>query len=245
MRRALPLIPLVLLAVAPAAAQASAPASVKLTACVPALAGVDRAATFEARVSSSRGSARMQVRFTLQVRTNGAAWRRVAAPGLDQWISSDPGVRRYSYAKTVTNLVAPASYRTVVRFRWLAASGRSVRHTRVTSASCRQPDMRPDLTAPRIDVQRGADAKTRSYVVAVRNGGRAAAGAFDVRLQIGDVLLAPLTVTDLGVGERRMVTFTAPRCTPGAPLVATVDTGAAVDERDENDNVLAAACPAR
>jgi hypothetical protein len=226
MRRVAPLIPLLLLAALPPAAQASAPATVKLTACVPALAAVDRAATFEARVKASRGSARMQVRFTLQVRAAGAGWRRVVAPGLDQWISSKSGVRRYTYAKTVTNLAAPASYRTIVRFRWLAASGHSVRHTRVKSASCHQPDMRPDLRAPRLDVQRRGVPKTRSYVVAVRNDGRTAAGAFDVTLQIGTELLAPLTVTDLGVGERRMVTFIAPPCTRGEPLVATVDIAA-------------------
>jgi hypothetical protein len=243
MRRAVPLIPLVALAGVPAAAHASVPATVKVTACVPALAAADRAATFEARVKASRGSSRLQVRFTLQVRTAGPTWRRVAAPGLDQWLSSNPGVRRYTYAKTVTNLAAPASYRTVVRFRWLGASGHSVRRMRVTSASCRQPDMRPDLTAPRIDVQRGPDAKSRSYVVAVRNDGRTATGPFDVGLRVGDALLDPLTVTDLGVGERRMVSFIAPPCTPGTPLVATVDTGAAIDERDEDDNVLAAICP--
>ena len=73
---------------------------------------------------AARGSERMQVRFTLQVREDAlASWRRVAATGFDTWLTSLPEVRRYTYAKTVTNLSAPAAYRTVVRFRWLDEDG--------------------------------------------------------------------------------------------------------------------------
>jgi len=35
---------------------------------------------------------------------------------------------------------------------------------------------------------------------------------------------------------------TGPACTPAAAPLATADAGAAIDERDEDDNVLAAAC---
>ena len=38
------------------------------------------------------------------------------------------------------------------------------------------------------------------------------------------------------------MTVTGPACTPGAAPLATADAGAAIDERDEDDNVLAAAC---
>ena len=44
-------------------------------------------------------------------------------------------------------------------------------------------------------------------------------------------------------GEQQVVTFTGPACTPGTLADATVDPGDAVDERDEDDNVLAATCP--
>src|SRR5215210_8875293 len=114
MRRAATLIPLVLLAGVPASAQASAPASVKVTGCVPALAGPERSATFEARMRAVPRAARMQLRFTLQVRpAGGLGWRRVSAEGLDRWLSANAGVRRYTFAKTVQNLAAPASYRTI------------------------------------------------------------------------------------------------------------------------------------
>ena len=107
MRRAL-LIAFLLLAF-PAAAQAE---SVKVAACAPSLDPLARSATFEAR-TRAYGRDRIQVRFTLQVREDAlSGWRRVAAPGFDTWLTSDAGVRRYSYAKTVENLAAPAAYRT-------------------------------------------------------------------------------------------------------------------------------------
>jgi hypothetical protein len=234
MRRAL-LLSLLILCLAPAAAAAE---SVKLLACVPALEGKERTAQFEARVRPVRGSSRMQVRFTLQVDEDMlGGWRRVAAPGLDQWLTSDPGVTRYSYTKTVQNLSAPAAYRMVVRFRWLDADGEVLERSRATSRPCRQPDMRPDLGAVQIDPVDGG------YAVTLRNSGRTDAGAFAVTLATGDAPLGPLTVPGLAAGGRTVLTFAGPACAPGAVLTATVDGALAVDERDEDDNVLAAACP--
>jgi hypothetical protein len=239
MRRAL-LLGLLLAALFPAAADA---ASVKLLACVPALEGRDRSATFEARVRALAGSDRMQVRFTLQVREDAAPdWRRVGAPGLDQWLTSDPGVSRYSYSKTVQNLSAPAAYRTVLRFRWLDAAGAVLARSRATSRACRQPDLRPDLAATQIEVARPFDGGPARYAVTVHNDGRSAAGAFAVTLRAGDELLEPLNVPGLAAGERRVLAFAGPPCSPGAPLTVTVDSDMAIGERDEDDNVLRAEC---
>ena len=132
MPRALLICALILCAF-PAAASA---ASVKLLDCTPQ----DRAATFEARVNARSGSERMQLRFTLQVREGALdAWRRVAAGGFDEWLTSAADVGRYSYTKMVRNLSAPAAYRMVVRFRWLDADGAVLRRAWDTSAPCRQP----------------------------------------------------------------------------------------------------------
>src|SRR5215217_7574551 len=169
-RRALLLMTLLVLAF-PAAAAADT-ASVKLLDCVPALEPQDRMAMFEGRMTPRRGSERMQLRFTLQVREPALEWRRVVAPGLDQWLSSDAGVSRYSYAKTVQNLAAPAAYRMVVRFRWLDLDGRVLARSRATSRACRQPDMRPDLGAARIEVDPALAPDRRRYAITVHNGGR-------------------------------------------------------------------------
>jgi hypothetical protein len=95
--------------------------------------------------------------------------------------------------------------------------------------------MRPDLEPVRVETAPGPDAGTRTYRVTVRNGGRTAAGAFDVAL--GD---AVQRVTGLAAGAQQVLTFTGPTCTADTRL--TVDPGDAVDERDEDDNVLVAPC---
>jgi hypothetical protein len=233
MRRAL--LPLALLLIWPAAADA---ASVKVVDCTPALDPAARSATFEARVRAARGSDRMQLRFTLQVRDEGIGtrWRKVVAPGFDQWLTSASGVRKYAYTRTIQNLAAPASYRTTVRFRWLDEDGLVLRSTRVTSAACRQPDMRPDLEPVRLDVAPGPDLDTYRYHAVVRNSGRTPAGAFDV--SFGD---STEHVTGLAPGAQQTVTFTGPACV--ADTLLTVDPDELVDERDETDNVLVPACP--
>ena len=233
MRRVLLIAALALLAF-PAAAGA---ASVRLVECVPALEPADRSATFEARVHPVRGSERMQVRFTLQVRQDVLpGWRRVAAGEFDGWLTSFPDVRRFSYSRTVRNLSAPASYRTVVRFRWLDEDGEVVKRSRATSRTCRQHDMRPDLVATEIAQVAGG------YEVALRNSGRTGAGPFEVALVAGALALEPLAVEGLAAGERRTVSVGGPACSPGEPLTATVDSAGAVDERDEDGNVLALVC---
>ncbi len=71
-----------------------------------------------------RGAARMQMRFTLQARTpDTTRWSAVAAPGFGTWVSSAPGTSRYVYTKRVEGLLAPASYRVQLRFRWLSDAG--------------------------------------------------------------------------------------------------------------------------
>jgi hypothetical protein len=212
-------------------------ASVKLAECVPALEPEARSATFEARMSPARGSERMQVRFALQVDEGELpGWRRVEADGLDEWLTSYTGVRRYAYSKTVRNLSAPASYRMVVRFRWLD-EGEVVKRSRATSRTCRQPDMRPDLAVTAIEPVEGG------YEVALSNRGASDAGPFSVALAVGGLELAPVALEQLAAGERRAVSFTGPPCSPGEPLTATVDGADAVDERDDGADKLVAICP--
>jgi hypothetical protein len=241
-RLALLLVPAALACAAPAAGSA-APASVRVAECTPALEPGARTATFEARIRAAAGADRLAVRFTLQARgQDELEWRRVTAPGFGAWLTSDRGVGRFSYAKTVLNLSAPTSYRVVVRFRWLAPDGEVLHSAKETSHVCRQPDLRPDLVARRIDVLAAEDPGERRYVVALRNVGRTAAPGSTVALRAGAALLATVITPALAPGATRSVTFTAPACVPGEPLVATADAGLAVDEADER-NELIVPCP--
>src|SRR4051812_19046271 len=152
-----------LLVAAPGAAAAPAGA-VRVLECTSAVDPTERVVTFEGRMRPTARSASMQMRFTLQARTaDGARWRRLDAEGFDAWLSSQPGVRRYSYAKTVRNLVAPAAYRTTVRFRWLDASGAVLARSSAVSPTCAQEDLRADLVPRSLDVLPASDPGQRRY----------------------------------------------------------------------------------
>src|SRR3954468_12185059 len=152
----------------PGAAGATAPKSargVTLTSCERGTTDEGGAAVFEARMRSVRGSARMQLRFNLQARTpDRTKYVTIAAPGFGSWVSADPGTSRYVYTKRVENLLAPASYRVKLRFRWLNPAGKVVQRAKAFSATCRQPDPRPDLAVRSIGVQSVADPARRRYV---------------------------------------------------------------------------------
>ena len=95
---------------------------------------------------------RLAVRVDLWQRVPGARWtQRTDVPGLGVWIApsnpqlgSQPG-DIFKYRQSVGRLAVPASYRFRVSFRWSDAAGAVVRATSVTTATCRQPDLRPDL----------------------------------------------------------------------------------------------------
>jgi hypothetical protein len=238
------LLALVVLAAAPAARAAEPLAKVVLTSCTTGLAASDRTVVYEGRMRRVTGTRTMQMRFALQARAPAAKhWSGVKGPGLGVWVTSDKGVARYSFTKRIENLGAPASYRVIVRFRWLDARGRRIDSDELTSKPCREPDLRPDLAARRIDVQRIGDPARRRYVVVVRNDGATAAGGFDVGLTLPTGALAPEHVVDLGSGASTLVTFVGPRCEAGDTLTAVVDTGGLVDEADEDDDTLAVPCP--
>jgi CARDB len=212
------------------------PSSATLVACE---RGTEPAAEFEARMGTVPGAERMKMRFTLQALTPArATYRRVAAPGFGSWTISDSGTTRYVYTRRVEDLVGPASYRVVVRFRWLDAADHVIARDRAHSRPCRQPDLRPNLTIRDLAIEPGPDLATRRYVALVRNAGRRPAGAFD--LAVGD--LPPVAVGALGPGRERTVEVTGPACEPGIEITAVADPADAVEERSEDDNRLTVGC---
>ncbi len=212
------------------AAAAAAPASVALTACVPR----ERAAEFEARMDKVAGASRMKLRFTLEARKAGKGWRRVAAPELGGWRTADAATTRYISSRRVTALVGPASYRTLVRFRWLDATGRTVARSRARSKACWQPDHRPNLRVRALSFEGATD-----YVVLVANTGRSATGPFDLELSGFPTQL----LDSLEPGEERLVEVPGPPCQSGTRVTATADPLDVVAERRERDNALTRSCP--
>ena len=163
---------------APAAAQARPPARALLIACERSPEEAQRSGVFEGQMRLVPGASRMQMRFTLQASTpERRRWTNVDAPGFGVWVGSAPGTGRYLYTKRVMNLLAPASYRVQVRFRWLDAGGVVVERARRYSEQCRQPDLRADLEVGAVGVEEveDDDEAVRRYVAFVRNTGRTAA----------------------------------------------------------------------
>jgi hypothetical protein len=201
-------------------------------------------AVFEGRMRTVRGATKLQMRFTLQTRSKEEpSWQGLSAPGFGRWLSSDLGVGRYVYTKRVVALVAPAWYRTTVRFRWIGRGGRRLASRRSTSPVCRQLDLRPNLRPLGIEARPGADPGHARYVVPVANRGKSAAGPFDVVVTVDGATLPPAHTPELAPGERALVEVDGPPCTAGSMLTADVDPTGAVDERAEADNRLTVTCP--
>jgi hypothetical protein len=230
----------VLLAAAPA--HASATARVVVLHCTKGLEAAGRSVTFEGRIAAIPRARKMQMRFTLQARTPDAGWAKVPAPGFRAWITAPRGLGLFLYDKTVDQLLAPASYRAVVDFRWRNAAGRVIRRARVTSRSCHQPDPRPDLTAATLAVQPAAEPGKRRYTATLVNAGRGPAGPFEVDFTREGALLGSVQLGGLDARSERRIAIPAVACTPGEQIAVVVDATHEVDESDETDNVLSVVC---
>ena len=238
MRRALCIATLALAATASPAAADGSSAKARMLSCQPALDQPERSAGFAGDMRTIPGASRLQIKFVLQARTEDEPdWTGVATPGFGTWNSSAPGIKRYVYTKRVENLVAPASYRVQVHFRWLSAGGRTLLRARRTSRVCRQPDLRPDLVPLRV---------TRAgngYEVTVANDGGSVAESFTVTIEVGGQVFPFGYVEALPADEEVRLQGEAPACQPGSNVVVRVDADGAVDEADEEANVLSQACP--
>lgn len=246
MRRTLPLVALIVLAgTAPVAgAHASAPTpppvlGATLETCTTSPLPVDRLASFVASMPAVARADRMRIRMELERRVPGERlYRRIKAPGFGVWERSDPGVAGFVFRKRVTGLPAPASYRALVHFRWIAKDGTTVRRARARTAACEQPDLRPNLVPGALtailDVQPGI----AIYTLSVRNAGRSTASAFSVR--VGS---ATAEVAQLEPGAQRSLVLIALACTPRDRVLVRVDADGRVEESDERGNTTRRRCP--
>jgi hypothetical protein len=237
--RLAPLVMLLSLVLAAAPAGAAVPpwAKARMTACETSLALAGRSATFEGDMKGAKGAVRLQIKFVLQVRTD-KTWTKVAAPGFGVWNTSDPGIGRYVYRKTVESLPAPADYRVVMHFRWMSVLGKPLLRATRTSRVCRQPDLRPDL-----EPQKVTALGNHRYSVIVRNRGRTAAGPFAVTATSAGQTFLVGTVDELAPGESVSVDGEGPDCGPLGAFEVRVDAEDSVDESEESGNALTVPCP--
>jgi hypothetical protein len=196
-----------------------------------------REAVFEGRVLTVKRAARMQLRFTLQALTpDDTRWRKIDADGFATWITVPPAFAKYSYDKTVEDLLAPASYRAVVDFRWRDRRGRTMRTEKAISPVCRQPDARPDLLVRSVKVENG------EYVAVIFNRGREAADAFAVDFLADGTPLGTVEVVGLAPQTTVTVMLPGPPCAAGTEVEAVADPRSEVDEADEENDSLGVLC---
>ena len=225
-----------------ATAQERPPLQARLVNCATGATTATRTATFTASMPAIAGTTRMWIRFDLLQRAPGEdEYAVVRVPAWGRWERSRADRTAFIYTKKVQGLRA-GSYRARVRFRWYA-DGRLQRSRERTTRTCRQPDQRANLTAGALTVGGGLGAGTVTYLLDVTNDGRGAAGPFDIAVAVGDAPQPPVHLDGLAAGESRLVSITAPRCTPGSTVRFVLDPDGAVDESDEGDDVADRACP--
>jgi hypothetical protein len=239
-------------AAGPAAASTSSPAaatppakvtlSAKTVTCTTGADPALRAAAFTGSMPAIAGTRRMQMRFVLQQRVaDTGSYKRLDVPGWGGWEKADPGRPGFVFTRRVDALVAPASYRAQITFRWYDRKGHALRTTTRTSTACLQPDPRPELVLGGLDIAaKGTD--QAFYTVSVSNDGRSVAGPFTVTLTVDGTVLPPLMLGPLEAGARGQSTIAGARCSAGSMVTVTVDAGGTVDESDEADDVVQRPC---
>lgn len=241
----------VLLAIAPTSAvaatarQAAPPLKADTPTCRTGVTPAERFAVFSGSMPARKGARRMAMRFDLQLREPGdSRYRVVRAPSFGRWERSRAGRSGFIYSKRVDGLKAPATYRAVVRFRWLDGAGRTVAAAKRATPICDQPDPRPNLRLLALRAAAGTEPGTTTYLLTVVNSGRGPAGAF--RVAAGpddDGPQATVTVGGMASRETRVIEVVARACAPGSRVHIRLDVGAAVAESSEDDNDVRRACP--
>jgi hypothetical protein len=235
-----------------AGAAASSPprAALQSFVCQTALDPPARGVSVQAVMRPVSGTQSMRVRFDFlrQLKPSGP-FRVVRGRNLGTWISpEDPTLGQspgdvWMVSHPVVDLVAPASYRFRVTFRWIGSRGRVLGTTTQSSPTCYEPELRADLLVRSLSVSPAATGQD-NYVAVIANRGQTAAGQFAVDLADAGAAAGAATVPSLAPKSSKRVRFVAPACTAGMPLTVTVDPGRTVDEYDFANNVFTLPCPA-
>jgi hypothetical protein len=237
---------------APAAATPPARAALAQFACEHALDPANRSVSVQAVMRPLAGTTKLAVKFELLEKVTGSAPQTVVRAGdLGVWISpTNPTLGRlpgdvWRLEKAVLNLDPPATYQFRVTFRWTGARGRGLGTTVRLSRTCRVRELRPDLLVRSVTVSpiTGHPAK-ELYTAVIANRGATGAGPFEVLFAPGDSSPPNTdTVSFLGAGQTRLLSFVGSPCDPAAPPTVTVDAASQIDDLDRTNNAMTVTCP--
>jgi predicted RNA-binding protein with TRAM domain len=213
----------------------------KVRACQVGDSSKQRSATFYARMTATKATSQMAMRFTLIDRAGDGPPTVVDNPAFAQWRKSNKGVLRFGYAQEVAGLEQGGIYAVQVQFRWTNARGQVIRSAKRTSGTCRQNGKLPNLSITSVSAQAGETSGTEVYTVAVTNSGRGAAHFAGVDIFVDGAAADGQTVDLVKAGETERVRFTGPVCRKNVKMVA--DSADKLNETNEDDNELRARCP--
>jgi len=214
---------------------------VHVVSCAPWQPGAGGSVTYEARMRSVPGTARMALRIRLLEKVGDGEWRRVTADELDVWRRSRVGAAALVWEQKVRGLQQGAVYRAVVDYRWRDADGERIASARRRSAPCGQRDALPNLRVASIDVREAHVDGTAVYRVKIVNSGESTARKVGVLLRVdGEVVDEAEVIDVLQPGESRTVKFSGPECRDHMRVV--VDPKQLIDESHEEDNTRAPTC---
>jgi hypothetical protein len=204
----------------------------------------DRYATFAAQMVATSQTEEMSLRLQLYEHTAAAPGYHVVTgvPGFGVWESSAPGIGVFNYSQEVTSLIAPASFRVQVGYRWLDAGRHVIKRATRTTMACVEPAELANLVAGSLSIVPGTAAGTATYDLTVRNTGVADVGPFDVSLSIDGTTPTEQSVSGLAAGERTIVEFTGPACASGGTIAVVVDPENAIQESTKVDDSRTVAC---
>ncbi len=249
MRRCLCILTLlVALGAASTSAVAQAPGAklalgAKLQDCHSGTTPEQRYAVFIGQMPVIAGTKRMAMRFDLFQHITAEGFQHIAVPKFGVWQKSLANQTGFVFTRRVDALAAPANYRVVVSFRWYDSHGKVQRTVARTTATCTQPDPRPNLSVGRVQGARGPVKGTVDYDIVVRNQGLGDAGPFGVLLTVNGQVQPQQTVVGLAAGAKTDVSVTAPTCTPGSTVTIQLDPQNQVIESNEGDDSFTRPCP--
>jgi hypothetical protein len=237
-----------------ASVSAAAPPRSQLTgfSCTHVLDPGARAVAIKATMRPLTGTRKMAIRFELLQRSPGLPVQEVSGGDLGVWRSPpNPTLGQlpgdvWRLQKSVYNLDVPFTYQFRVSFRWTGVHGKVLGSTTRYTQTCRQRELRPDLTVTSITVAAIAGhPKKELYTAVIANQGLTGAGPFQVLFAPGDTSPPTTdTVTFLPAGKTRTLSFVGPLCDAANPPTVSADSASQVDDFNRANNVLAAVCPA-
>jgi hypothetical protein len=192
-------------------------ASVKLLACRSSAYYQGRSVKFRVRMhrfSDTNAAQRMEMRLSVLRRLNeGKKFKRIVAPGLDQWQASKDSATIYQRDLMLAGVEPAAAYKARVSLRWMDSAGGKIEFRRtITSKPCVQKRSTPRLTITAASAVPSVGTKDFEHTITVKNLRPSEALSVPVAIYIDELDPVITTVDSIGPRQSVDVHLVAPSC---------------------------------